>query len=233
MKLFVANWKMNFTTQQSLSFCQNNLEELKGLKNKLIVCPSAPALTVVSQVLKDTDVALCAQSCSENDTGSYTGQVSAKDLSQSGCTYVLVGHSEERKAFNLSNEAVAKKALRVLEAGMIPIVCIGESKEVYEKGNTISFLEEQLHPLKRLLKGASVYIAYEPLWVIGKDEIIANDELIKLFDSLKLFIQKCPFLYGGNVNEKTIIDLKKVDQICGFLIGRESLNFDSLYKIIM
>lgn len=232
MKLFIANWKMHFTTQQALTFCQNNLETFKTLKNKLIICPSLPALTVLSQILKDTDVALGAQTVSEHTSGSFTGQVAAQDLVQSGCSYVLIGHSEERIATCVSDETITQKTLRVLEAGMIPVVCIGENKEVYDAGNTQEYLEEQLYLLKRALNGAPIYIAYEPLWAIGTGKTPTKNELIDIFSKLKLFMQGSAFLYGGSVNEKSINELNSIEQICGFLIGGASLKFENLQKIL-
>lgn len=232
MKIFIANWKMNFTTQQALAFCQDNLEELKKIENKLVVCPSFPALTVVHQALQSTEVAIGAQTVSEHQKGAFTGQVCAQDLLQSGCSYVLVGHSEERAATCMNNEIFAQKALRVLEAGMIPVICIGESKEIKEAGKTQEFLEEQLLPIKRTLKGAPVYIAYEPIWAIGTDVTPQIEELSQLYDALKTFMQGCAFFYGGSVNEKTIGKLNKVEHICGYLIGGASLDFQLLKKIV-
>ncbi len=232
MKIFIANWKMNFTTQQALAFCQENLEALKKLKHKLIVCPSYPALTVISQITKETDVAVCAQSCSEHEGGPYTAQVSAKSLAQSGCSYVLVGHSEERQASCLSNETVAQKVLRVFEGGMIPIICIGESEETRKAGKTKEFLEEQLAPIKAVLKGAPAYIAYEPLWAIGTGKIPTADELKTIFDELKTFMGGCAFLYGGSVNPETIEKINSVELICGYLVGSASLKFDKLNALM-
>jgi triosephosphate isomerase len=126
MKMFIANWKMNLTFQQELLFFQDHLEELKTLKNKLIVCPSFPALAPLFALLKDTDVGLAAQDCSEFESGPFTGQVSAASLVQIGCSYVVVGHPDQRAA-GTTPEQVAQKALRVLEAGMIPLIFVGES----------------------------------------------------------------------------------------------------------
>ena len=232
IRLFIANWKMNKTVQESLQFVHNNLEAISKIEHKIILAPTAPALTALHQILKDTDVALCGQSCSEFNTGPYTGQISAQTLAESGCTYVLVGHSEERTALQLTNEQVAEKTLRVFEAGMIPIVCIGESQEIYDAGTTQEYLEEQLYLIKRAIKGAPLYIAYEPLWAIGSGKTPTNKELALIFDTLKLFMQGSAFLYGGSVTPETIKELKKLTQICGFLIGNASLNFNEFHKII-
>lgn len=232
MKLLVANWKMNLTVHQTLDWCQNYLELFKEIDHKLIICPSYQALTAVSQLIKDTDIALCGQSCSEHRNGSYTGQVDAQSLAQVGCSYVLVGHSEERNAFNLTNEQVAQKALRVLEAGMIPIICIGEPETVYKTGNTQAYLEEQLFLVKRILHGAPAYIAYEPLWAIGTGKTPTNQELTTIVVNLKLFIKGCAFLYGGSVNAATITHLNQVKDFCGYLVGNASLNGDELKKMM-
>lgn len=232
IRLFIANWKMQKTVQESLQFVNNNLEKLSKLKHKLIIAPTAPALTALHQLLKETDVALCGQNCSEFKTGPYTGQVSAQDLVESGCNYVLVGHSEERAASKLTNEQVVEKTLRIFEAGMIPVVCIGEPQEIRDAGTTQEYLEEQLYLIKRAIQGAPLYIAYEPLWAIGSGKTPTNQELAKIFDTLKLFMQGCAFLYGGSVNQDTVQELKKLEQICGFLIGNASLEFETLYRLL-
>lgn len=232
MKLFVANLKMNLTLHQTLDWCNNYLELFKEIDHKLIICPLYPSLTAVSQLIKDTDIALCAQSCSEKTKGAFTGQVDAQSLAQAGCSYVLVGHSEERTALKLSNQQVAQKALRVLEAGMIPIICIGEPETIYQAGNTQEFLEEQLFFVKRILHGAPAYIAYEPLWAIGTGKTPTNQELTTIVVNLKLFIKGCAFLYGGSVNAATITHLNQVKDFCGYLVGSASLNGDELKKII-
>lgn len=232
MKMFFANWKMKKNIQDSMAFCTQHLEELKTLKNKLIICPQAPALTVMLQLLQDTDVALCAQSVSEHETGAFTGQIAATTLAQAGCTYVLVGHSEERKALQLTNEQVAQKALRVLEAGMIPVICIGEPGEIYQQEKTEEFLMNQLQPIQDLLQSASIYLAYEPIWAVGTGKTPTNKELNNVFEFLKHEMGRCALLYGGSVNTETIQELKKLDQICGYLVGNASLEFKELKNLM-
>ncbi len=223
---------MNVTTSQALGYCQENLAELNAIEDKIILCPPTPAITAVCHILKDTHVAVCAQSCSEHEEGAYTGQVSAKSLAQAGCSYVMVGHSEERKAFSLTNEQVAEKALRVLEAGMIPLICINETAHDKETETTIAALEEQLLPIKRTLKGAPAYIIYEPLWIQDVENTPTNAELSSLFAQLKLFMQGCAFMYGGTLNEKNVTELKKLPDTCGFMVETVSVNFQDLKKIV-
>jgi triosephosphate isomerase len=232
MKIFVANWKMQLPLKDEMAYCHDNLNELKKIKNKIILCPSFPALIGFAQLLDKSDVALGAQTCSEFASGPYTGQISANNLAQAGCSYVIVGHSEERSAFKLSNEQVAQKALRVLEAGMIPIVCIGETKEEHKAERTQDVLLDQLDPIIKALDGSPAYIAYEPLWAIGSGETPDIEELKALYSWLKTVVKGCAFFYGGSVDEKSIEQLKTIDAIAGFLVGGASLDFQQLKKVV-
>jgi triosephosphate isomerase len=217
MKMFIANWKMNLTFQQELLFFKDHLEELKALKNKLIVCPSFPALAP-----------LFAQDCSEFEPGPFTGQVSAASLVQVGCSYVLVGHPDPRAA-GTTSEQVAQKALRVLEAGMIPLIFVGESWTDHTNNTTFEALEKQLEPLKKTIGNASAYLVYEPLW---PQPPTALNHLAGVLFWLKQHLPKCALLYGGGVDELTITTLQDLPLVSGFVLGKASLDFHLLKKIV-
>lgn len=228
MKLFIANWKMNLTYQQELLFFKDHLAELATWKNKLVVCPSFVSLAPLFAQLKDTDVGLGAQTCSEFEPGSFTGQVSATSLVQLGCSYVLVGHPEERMA-GVTPEQVAQKALRVLESGMIPLIFVGESLADHTNQTTFEALEKQIKPLQEVLGKASVYLVYEPQWLCPPSEL---NHISGILFWIKQQMQNCALLYAGNVNETTIIPLKDLSLLCGFVLGKASLDFHLLKKIV-
>lgn len=151
-------------------------------------------------------------------------------MAQTGCSYIIVGHSEERSQ-GISGEQVAQKALRTLEAGLIPIVCIGESKTAHESGNTQAVLRSQLAPLKEAIGSAPAYIAYEPVWSIGSGKVPSQKELSSVFEFLKSEMPGCAYLYGGSVTVQNVADLAKIKEISGFLIGGASLTFTTFHAL--
>lgn len=230
MKLFIANWKMQLDMAEQINYCNDNLEALKKIENKIVLCPTFPALVTISQILKDSQVAIGGQTCSEFEKGPHTGQVSAKTLAQSGCSYILVGHSEERAA-GVSHEQVAQKALRALEAGVIPVICVGESKEAHESKNTENVLRTQLSPIKEAIGSAPAYIAYEPIWAIGSGRTPNKNDIKQTIAFIKKEMPGCAMLYGGGVNPDNKKELLEIEHICGLLVGSASLNFQEFQKI--
>jgi|GEM_PF-2556064 len=228
MKLFIANWKMNLTYQQELLFFQEHLAELSTWKNKLVVASSFLALAPLFAQLKDTDVGLAAQSCSEFESGPFTGQVSAASLVQTGCSYVMVGHPDERLA-GVTSAQIAHKALRVLEAGMIPLIFVGETFTDHTNQTTFAALEKQLAPVKEVIGKAHTYVVYEPVWPCPPSDL---SHISGVLFWLKQYMPSCALLYAGGVDETNVHLFKDLSLLSGFVLGRASLDFETLKKIV-
>jgi triosephosphate isomerase (TIM) len=240
--LYVANWKMNMTYRKSIDFCIQNSEQLKILASNatIVLCPSFIALAPIVEIFKNTAIAIGAQNCSEYATGSHTGEVSAQSLAEVGVTYCFVGHQERRKYFGETTEIIIKKIDLLLTHNITPIICIGETQEHFDNKATFTVLTEQLKPIIENLNQSHkpIIIAYDPVWSIGTGIIPENSYLEEVFTWIIKLLQthalhsSVQLFYGGSVNEQTIIQLKKVPHINGFLIGGASIDFARFKKII-
>jgi triosephosphate isomerase len=233
--LFVANWKMNKSFSDEVAFVQkyrNELSQLGSSEKKIVICPSYPSLFPITQALCGTSVAVGAQNCSSYPTGSYTGQVSALSLKQVGCTYCIVGHSEQR-LLGKEDQEIAQAVALLIEQRIIPIICIGEENKEASNAKTFEILSKQLTPLIPYLGKSPSVIAYEPIWAIGIGAAAPNDYLATIFSWLRdKKISQCQFIYGGSVDETNITQLAALKQIEGFLIGGASLDFQKFQKIV-
>lgn len=237
MKTLVANWKMNFTLHEEIEWCVKNLPELAQLPNKLILCPSALALVPLANLLRTLPetslVSLGAQTCSSSLVGAHTGQLSALSLKQAGCSYVIVGHSEERSAYRLSNDYVANQTECALAAGLTPIICIGESEQEHDSLQTYEVIKNQLAPVLKMVNPESSFcVAYEPVWAIGSGNRPTIQELAIIFKLIKSLVGENQLFYGGSVDENYARECDNVPYLNGFLLGKKSLNFQELKKIV-
>ena len=243
---YIANWKMNLTLQQSTAFATQHNDELIELAQnssaQVVLCPSHESLALLCKLFATTQVAIGAQDTSSHTKGSYTGQVSAQSLHQAGCTYCIVGHSERRMLNHEDNDEVAKKVVRLLGNDITPIVCVGELLEEFEAGKTQEVLTQQLAPIIAALKAlpgaqeTKILLAYEPIWSIGTGKVASTEHLDVMFAWLESHLRDAPgtwqLLYGGSVNEENAPELKKIAHISGFLIGKASISFQQLKKIV-
>jgi triosephosphate isomerase len=239
---------MQMPYHAALTFCQEYAKELSilGSHTTIIVCPSFSFLDKATQIFKNTAISIGAQDCSAQSHGAYTGQESAESLAQVGCSYCIVGHSEQRIGSSESNQTTADKAARLLEQGITPIVCIGETRQEYEEGATLKILEQQLTPIFEMLKefkkenesAFCVFLAYEPVWAIGTNTIPTADYLEKIFSWISTTgTSHTPhitykLLYGGSVNSANVQKISAAKGIDGFLIGSASLDFQNFKKIV-
>lgn len=245
--LYIANWKMTVTPEKACAFYFDNKNELLELTKKadIILCPSFVILGMLSQHISelssDCHLFFGAQNCSEYEKGAYTGEVDALTLKQVGCTFCIVGHSERRTLFGETNEVIAGKIQQLLTHNITPILCIGETRQEREEGNTIAVLEKQLHYLDDLYKhrSTSLVIAYEPVWAIGTGIVPSLEELsatiawIKAYTKKKLPNIDIVCVYGGSVNQESIKELKTLSQLDGFLIGGASSDFQTFKNIVV
>jgi triosephosphate isomerase len=232
MKYLIANWKMNLTIQEGIQY----LEELHALipvsrTTNLIIAPSFTLLDSLGKKIQEKaiPVSLCAQNMSQFSKGAYTGEVSAEMILETGCKYVICGHSERRHVFNESNETIAQKYNLALEYHIVPILCFGETLSVYEAKETISYLKNQLLPFQD--KNPPI-LAYEPVWAIGTGLIPEINEIAAVVDFTKQLFPKSSVLYGGSVNPETIRSIAALPLLDGFLVGGASLKAKSFYNLL-
>ena len=244
-KIYVANWKMNLSFNQAVTFCTNNSQALEQLSSnaEIIICPSFDDLAPTSNLLKNKNIMIGAQNCSEYTKGAYTGEVSSVSLAEMGVNYCIVGHSERRMYYHETTESIIKKIYLLYATNITPIICIGETHTEFLDNTTYNVLTEQLHPIIKSIhqqkeKHKKVIVAYEPIWAIGTGLIPEQEQLNAVFAWLSEFTQTqlpdydIQLLYGGSVDQNNIAILKKTPLINGFLIGGASTNFDQFKTII-
>jgi triosephosphate isomerase (TIM) len=244
----IGNWKMYFSYKQAIKWAYQQEESLRELtkltRNALVLCPSFESLQSLHTILKNTCIGLGAQNCSEHSLGAYTGQISAQSLAEIGCSYCIIGHSEQREYGHEMHDQISQKMVQLSQYGIKPIVCIGESKKDFDQRNTLSILENQLIPICNALQELNypaqhLFIAYEPIWAIGTSIIPETTHLEKVFAHIKKIASSrknhysISLLYGGSVTSLNCKKLKEVENIEGFLIGKASTDFQELKKIVL
>lgn len=234
--LLVANWKMNGNKdliQQMIHACHHAATPLSW-----IWCLPFPYLAWTQHVLaslSSLSIHLGGQDCSFHPTlGAFTGDVSCYHLKDSGCTYVIIGHSERREYHGETDDMISQKAASALKTGITPIICIGESLSVYDEGKTIPYCTQQIQTiLSDIDQSSSLIIAYEPRWAIGTGKTPTYDEIESILSALKKSLSpNILLLYGGSVTSENITPILRLPSVDGVLIGGASLKPDILLNMI-
>ncbi len=243
--LIAGNWKMYKTTLEAVKTAQRLVELVADSADvDIMIAPVFTALDPVSQVVSNSRVALGAQNLYWEKEGAYTGEISADMLLSAGCQYVIIGHSERRQYFGETDETVNKKIRAALDTALIPVLCVGETEEEREAGQTFSVLDKQVKIglNKYFAKDlGTLVIAYEPVWAIGtgktatKEQAQETHEYIRslmnqTFD--KALAQSVRILYGGSVKPANVSELMAMPDIDGALVGGASLDAESFSKIV-
>ena len=243
--IIAGNWKMNNTLSQTKAFA----EEIKPIMPKgkwcnVVLCVPAVNIQAAVRLFKDCHIAIGAETCHELDHGAYTGEITAAMIKEAGAKYVIIGHSERRQYYNETDFTVNKKVHAALEAGLRPIVCVGESLEQRELGVTEELISYQV---KVALAGLNetqvrrVVVAYEPIWAIGTGKTATAEQAGAVCTHIRSIIRKqygarvaraVTIQYGGSMNAKNAAELLAQPDIDGGLIGGASLKPNDFMAII-
>ena len=243
--LMAGNWKMNLNHQEAVVFVQKLAWTLADKKHdyraaEVVVCPPFTDLRSV-QTLVDGDrlpIRYAAQDVSTQDSGAYTGEISAGMLAKLGCSYVVVGHSERRQFHAEGDEVVNAKAHKALAASMTPIVCVGEGLEVRQAGEQVPYTLAQVDGSLAGLTAeqvAGLVIAYEPVWAIGTGEVATPDDAQEVCQAIRGWVAESygdtaaaavRILYGGSVKAANVGGIMAKADVDGCLVGGASLQVD-------
>ncbi|MBU6231308.1 triose-phosphate isomerase [Patescibacteria group bacterium] len=243
-RLIVGNWKMNpQSASEAKKIAKTARQAAAGLsKSTVVICPPFVFLTGASSRSEAPNFHLGAQSLSFHESGAHTGEVSAGMLKDLGAEYAIIGHSETRQAGD-TDENVSKRLRMALDAGLKPILCVGE-KVRDDSGSQFDFLREQI---KGSLAGTSnndakdLILAYEPVWAIGAKEPMKPEDIREMAIFVKKVFSdifggdsglKVPVLYGGAVNFRNAADIIQVGQVDGLLVGRESVSISGFAELL-
>ncbi len=242
--IIAGNWKMNKLPSETYDFVKEIENATKGASCEVVCCTPFVNLTEAVRAAKGTHVKIGAENLHFEDSGAFTGEVSADMLKDIGVDYVIIGHSERRQYFAETDETVNKKTVKALSKGLIPIVCVGESLEQREAGITMDIIAIQI---KKAFAGIAaedakkVVIAYEPIWAIGTGKTATADQAEEVCKGIRDIIGQlyCPncakeftIQYGGSMNASNAAELLAKPDIDGGLIGGASLSAEKFAPIV-
>lgn len=242
--IIAGNWKMHKTAAEAVQFVERIKEQVQGTDVEVVLCTPYTLLHPVKEAIQGTNIKLAAQNMHWEDQGAYTGEVSPIMLKELDVEYCIIGHSERRQYFNETDETVNKKILAALKHDIKPIVCVGETLEQREKGQTDSLVKDQVLkafagvPSERV---PEIVIAYEPIWAIGTGKTAtaeqANEVIYKIREVIRdLYGEEiCTEIriqYGGSVKPSNIEEIMNQEDIDGALVGGASLKPDDFVGLV-
>jgi triosephosphate isomerase len=245
LPFIAANWKMNKTVQESVSFVKEFRSMVKDVHDvEIVVAPALTALHAVAEAARTSNLGVAAQNVYWEREGAYTGEVSAAMVQEAGAAYVIVGHSERRRLFQEGDEVVNRKVVASLAAKLTPIVCIGETLEERERNETMGVLDRQIRQGLDGLTGeqvSSLVVAYEPVWAIGTGRNATPQQAAEAHAHIRGRLrqwfggdaaEQCHVIYGGSVKPDNIHELMLNSDVDGALVGGASLDVRGFFDIV-
>ena len=242
--LVAGNWKMHKTRTEAGAFVRAALPRLAEVGGvEVVLCPPYTALETVGRLLAGSGVKLGAQNLHWERQGAFTGEISAGMLVDVGCTYVLVGHSERRRLFGETDDRVRRKVCAAFDAGLVPIVCVGELLEERQSGQTEARVLAQLEAATADLSTEEVgqlVVAYEPVWAIGTGHAATAEEAGRVNDLIREFLrgrfgaaaESTRVQYGGSVTRRNAAEFLRHPQVDGALVGGASLDPEEFVDVV-
>ena len=240
-KLAAGNWKMNGLKADGIALAAELAARAARdrLPCEILICPPATLLHPVASVLKGGAIGLGAQNCHAEPSGAHTGEISAAMLKDAGCRYVILGHSERRAEQGESDAIVRAKVGAARKAGLVAIVCIGETLAERDRGETIAVVTRQLQgSLPDGLGPAELVIAYEPVWAIGTGRTPTAAQIAEVHAHIRRTLATrvgdsaaVRILYGGSVKPGNAVELMRIDDVDGALVGGASLVAEDFWQI--
>ena len=238
-KIIAGNWKMNYCVNKAEDFVSEIKDAINTDEVDVVICPNFVALDRLSDILDGTNIKLGAQNVHTEDKGAYTGETSVNMLAAVGVKYCIVGHSERRQYFAETNEIVNKKAKKLLEKDINPIVCVGETLEEREANTMFDVVEKQvresLDGIEEAQMKRNVVIAYEPIWAIGTGKTATAEQANEMCKFIREVVAKMyndsvaeavRIQYGGSVKPANANEILNMSDIDGALVGGASLTND-------
>lgn len=243
-RIIAGNWKMYKTINEAKTYAIGFLERVGGITDAdIVICAPFTTLSVLKDELEESVVHLGAQNMSWAVEGAYTGEISAAMLQDLACTYVVLGHSERRELLQETDEMIARKVRRALEAGLTPVLCVGENLIQREAGEAQAVVRTQI---QKDLDGLApeelkkIVVAYEPIWAIGTGKTASSQDAGDMCASIRAALatvsagaaDSISILYGGSVKAGNIADLMAQPDIDGALVGGASLDPNGFAELI-
>ena len=241
--IIAGNWKMHKTIAEALEFVNEVKDRVNNDKVEAVICAPFTLLKDLKQATKGTNIKIGAQNMHFEENGAFTGEISPLMLKELDMDYVVIGHSERRQYFNETDETVNKKVLKALEVGIDPILCVGETLEEREAGNTKDVCKVQVEKaLENVSKEdlAKVVIAYEPVWAIGTGKTATSEDANDVIAYIREVVanlygelaNEVRIQYGGSVKPSNVAEIMNQSDIDGALVGGASLEANDYVELV-
>lgn len=241
--IIAGNWKMHKTIAEALEFVNDVKDRVDNDKVEAVICAPFTLLKDLKQATKGTNIKIGAQNMHFEEKGAFTGEISPLMLKELDMDYVVIGHSERRQYFNETDETVNKKVLKALEVGIDPILCVGETLEEREAGNTKDVCKVQVEKaLENVSKEdlAKVVIAYEPVWAIGTGKTATSEDANDVIAYIREVVanlygelaNEVRIQYGGSVKPSNVAEIMNQSDIDGALVGGASLEANDYVELV-